>query len=78
MKQKECVTKMANVFNAYELNPQSKSLLDNFTLKNCLFGVINIERNIEKSKLLYSGYRVAFDQKGSWSFGNGLPRNVVI
>ena len=78
IKQKKCVTKIVNVFIAYELNPWSKCLLDNFTLKNCLFGVINIERNSNKSKLLYSGYRVAFDQKGCWSFGNGLLRNVVI
>ena len=27
---------------------------------------------------MYSDYKVAFDEAGSWSFGNGFARNVVI
>ena len=29
-------------------------------------------------KHVYSGYGIAFDSAGSWSFGNGFARNVVI
>ena len=27
---------------------------------------------------MYSGYGIAFDQKGTWSFGNDHTRNVMI
>ena len=27
---------------------------------------------------MHSGYGIAFDGKGTWSFGNGYDRNVVI
>ena len=27
---------------------------------------------------MYSGYGIAFDQKGTWNFGNDRTRNVII
>ena len=62
----------------YDLDNWSKIPLRNFTLKNCLFGATNIVKISDKSKYEYSGYGIAFDGLGSWSFGNGFARNVVI
>ena len=55
-----------------------KSPLRNFTLKSCLFGATNVLKNRDKEKYVYSGYRIAFDGRGSWSFGNDFCRNAVI
>ena len=54
----------------------TKNPLNNVKLKNCFFDMTNI---IEKViKWVYSGYGIAFDGAGSWNFGNGFFRNVVI
>ena len=31
-----------------------------------------------KEKYVYSGYGVAFDEKGEWSFNSNTARNVII
>ena len=36
-----------------------------------MFGAINIVKNSNKDKWMYSGYRIAFDRGDWWSFGNG-------
>ena len=51
-------------------NSNNKKNPDNFKFKNFLFDVI--------SCLVYSGYGIAFDGTGSWSFGNKFPGNFVI
>ena len=61
----------------YDLNNCPKCQLNNFTLKNGLFGVTNIAKNSDKSKYLYN-YGIAFDGLGSHSFGNGIERNASI
>ena len=35
-------------------------------------------KNNDKEKYLYSGYGIAFDGKGEWSFGNDSARNIII
>ena len=45
---------------------------------NCLFGATNKAKNSSKEKWVCSGYGIAFDGAGSWSFGNDDARNVVI
>ena len=35
-------------------------------------------KNNDKEKCVYSGYRIAFDGKGEWSFDNDFSRNVAI
>ena len=35
-------------------------------------------KNADIDKYKYSGYRIGFDRHGSFSFGNGVGRNVVI
>ena len=47
-------------------------------LKNWLFGATNIIKNNDKEKYIFSGYRIVFDGKGGWSFGNDYARNVII
>ena len=43
-----------------------------------MFGATNIVNNSDKGKYVYSGYGIAFDGEGEWSFDNGIPRNVII
>ena len=35
-------------------------------------------KNSYESKNMCNGYRIAFDEDGSWSFGNEFAKNVVI
>ena len=43
-----------------------------------MFGATNIMKNSDKEMYVYSGYGIAFDGKGEWSFGNDYARNDVI
>ena len=43
-----------------------------------MFGATSIVKNSDKEKRLYNGYRIAFDKKGTWRFGNDYARNVII
>ena len=53
-------------------------MLYNFTLKNSLFVEISTVKSSDKSNYVYSGYGIACDRAGSWSFDNEFGRNVVI
>ena len=53
-------------------------MLYNFTLKNCVFVETSMVKSSDKSKYVYSGYGIACDRAGSWSFDNEFGRNVVI
>ena len=46
-------------------------------LKGCLFGVTNIVKQNDKSKLLFIGYGIGSDGAGSQIFGNNFSRNVL-
>ena len=35
-------------------------------------------KNADIDQYKYSGYRIGFDRKGQFSFGNGFGRNVII
>ena len=39
---------------------------------------MKLARNAIKSKFIYNGRGIVFDEKDLWSFGNGFVRNVVI
>ena len=43
-----------------------------------MFGAISIVKDTDKEKYVYSGYGIAFDEKGDWSFDNGTARNNII
>ena len=43
-----------------------------------MFGATTIAKTNDKENYVCSGYVIAFDGKGFWSFGNDYARNVVI
>ena len=49
----------------YELNTWSRNPVNNFTLKNSLFGTVKLVRNAIKSKFTYNGRGIAFDGESS-------------
>ena len=71
-------TKIVNVCIVYDLDKWPKNQLRNFTLKICLFGVFNTVKGNDNERYLCSGYGIAFDWKGSWSFNDEFARNVII
>ena len=42
-----------------------------------MFAATSLEISSNKEKGVYSGYGIAFDGKGQWSFGNDYARNVI-
>ena len=43
-----------------------------------MLGLTSIVKNSDRKKYVYTGYRIAFDGKGSWSFSNDFVKNVII
>ena len=43
-----------------------------------MFGATNIVKNNVKENYVRSGYRIAFDWKSDWNFGNIFARNIVL
>ena len=43
-----------------------------------MFGVTILVKNSDKTKWVYSGYGIAFDGAGLWSFGNDFATNITI
>ena len=72
------MSKVTNVYIVYDLAAQLRNPTNNFKLKNCLFGATNIVKISDKEKYVYSGYGITFYDAGSWSFGKGTTRNVII
>ena len=65
------VYKLTKLSNIYKNN--------NLTAKNALFGAVSLTKNADVDKYKYSGYGIAFDRKGSFSFpGGGYGQNVTI
>ena len=58
---------------------QGHLVLINPTLKNCSFGAVTLTKNADIDKYGYSGYRIGFDRRGSFSFpSGGYGQNVLI
>ena len=70
VEQNNYATKTVNAYIVYDLDTWRNIPLRNFTLKKCLSGTTSIVKNKDKEKWVYSGYGIAFDGKGTWSFGN--------
>ena len=68
VEQNNYLTKIVNVYIAYELHTWPRNPTNNFNFKNCLFGATNIVKNSYKEKYVYSGCGITFDSAGSWSF----------
>ena len=70
--------KAVNIYIVYELGASTSNINDP-TLKNCLFGAVNLTKNDDIDKYMYSGYGIGFDRKGIFSFpGGGYGKNVLI
>ena len=69
--------KIVNIYIVYDLD----SNLNNFdpTLQNCLFGAVKLTENSDIDKYQYSGYRIGFDSKGTFSHSTGsFGQNAII
>ena len=75
--QNNYLTKIVNVYIAYDLDAWLRNPTNNFKFKNCLFGATNIVKHSDKEKYVYSGYSITFDSASSWSFDNDFARNVL-
>ena len=72
------VGKTVHIYIVYELSA-SASHTNDPTLKNSLFSAVKLTKNAGINKYHYSGYRIGFDRKGSFSFlGIGFDKNVII
>ena len=70
--------KVVNVYIVYELGASSSSNSDP-TIKNCLFGAVTLTKNADIDEYRYSGYRIGFDRRSSFSFlGGGFGQNITI
>ena len=70
--------KIANIHIVYEINKNDNTTSSDPTLENCLFGAASLTKNSDIDMHKHSGYRIGFDRKGNFSFGNGVGRNVII
>ena len=78
VEQNNYATEIVNAYIVYKLDTSLKIILNNFKLKNCLFGATNTVKSSDKEKWVYSGYGLAFLRAGSCSFHKDKARNVVI
>ena len=78
VEQNSYLTKIVNVYIGYDLAAWPRNPTNNFTFNNCLFRAINIAKNSEKEKYVYSGWQKTFDSAFSWSFVNNFARNVML
>ena len=50
-----------NLFIVYKLGTLSQDLNFDFSLKDCLFGTVELAKNADPDRYSYSGYGVRFD-----------------
>ena len=71
--------KVVNLYISYQLDTWSKVLSKDFTLGNCLFGVVKLTKNTDPDKYKYSGYGLGFDYHLQFSWTDGsMGKNVII
>ena len=70
VEQSNYAAKVVDTYIVFDLDTWPNNLLRNFTLKNCLFGATSMVKSSDREKWVYSGYGIAFDGKGTGSFGN--------
>ena len=54
---------VVNLFIVYELDRWSQDLNVDFTLKDCLFGVVKLIETADRNKSYYSGYSIGFSSQ---------------
>ena len=71
--------KVINLYISYTLDPWSRDLNIDFTLGNCLFGYMKLNKNADPDKYAYSGYGIEFDARSLFSLPQGSwGKNVTI
>ena len=66
-------------FIVYELDAWSRDLNYDFTLKDCLFGGIKLDKNVDPIKYLYRGYGIGCDSRSELSLPDGsVDKNIII
>ena len=70
--------KVVNIYIVYEINTKNNTIISDPTLKNCLFGAVNLTKNVNIDRYGYSGYGIWLDRKGSFSFSGGGYRQKVL
>ena len=69
---------IVNIYIVYELGA-SGSHDNDPTLKNCLFGAVNLTKNADVDKYGYSGYGIGFDRRSNFSFPSAeFGQNLLI
>ena len=66
LKQEKVILTLGNVVNfliIYQLDTWSQDLNTYFTMKDCLFGAVKLNKNVDPNKYSYIGYRIRFDSR---------------
>ena len=70
--------KVVKIYIVYEIGASGSNNSDP-TLKNCLFGAVNLSKTPDIVKYEYSGYGTGFDRRSSFSFpAGGFGQNLLI
>ena len=70
---------MINLYIALEIKSWSFYLHNGFTLRNSLFGTVQLTKNSDPDKYFYSGCAILFDIHGTFSLSNGgFGKNMII
>ena len=68
---------IVNIYIVYE-GGASGSNNNDPTLKNCSFGAVTLTKNADIDNYKYSGYRIGFNRRSSFSFRNGgFGKNIL-
>ena len=59
------------VINIYIYFLNTKSMVKNFTLNDCLFGSVKLTKSADPDKYKYRGYGIGFDSRSEFSFADG-------
>ena len=71
--------KVINLYISYTLTPWLRNLNTIFTLSNCLFGFVQLNKNTDLDKYEHSGYGIGFDSRSEFSFTYGsMGENVIV
>ena len=60
--------KFLGVFIIYEWDIWSRDLNTKFTLRNYLFGAVNLTKHTDSNKYRCGGYEIAFDVRSPFAF----------
>ena len=69
--------KVVNIYFVYEIS-KNFNISSYPPLENCLFGAVDLTKNVDIDKYKYSGYGIGFYRKGKFSVDNGFGRNCTM